>query len=129
MQQPPFKVLHSSSGRSPIWLYIAFSFFTLFNILDLSSTILALRLGFAEGNSALIFAASTLGISLVDILVVLKSVFIIGMATVVFLGVAPKYRSLNNKIGKNTIFLVIVGFAILFGLVCANNFTYILSAI
>jgi hypothetical protein len=101
---------------------LAFSYFVLFNIFDLSSTILALRLGLSEANFVLVFLSSSLGLALADIILLVKSLFFVGVGSLMILGVATKNLGL-----KKVVFVTIILFGSVFALVSLSNFISIYS--
>jgi len=107
-----------------VWLMIAFSYFVVFNLFDLSSTILALRLGLSEANQTLLLLSSRLGFGLVNVFLGVKIVFILGMGSMLFMGVRSR-----NAVTRKMIFLAILGFAIVFATVSVSNFLSIFSVI
>jgi hypothetical protein len=116
---PPNKYLISY-----VWLLIAFSYFTLFNLLDLSSTILALKLGFAEANQTLLWFSSRLGLGFVNIFLAIKILLILSMGCALVLGTSSR-----NMLTRKMILLAIAGFAILFATVSISNFVTIFSVV
>ncbi len=51
---------------------IAFAYFVMFNLFDLSSTILALKLGLSRANFALVYLSSSLGLGIADVAILLN---------------------------------------------------------
>jgi len=105
---------------------IVFAHFVAFNIFDLSSTILALKLGLSEANFALNYLSSTFGLALSDVIMLVKSVFFIGVGSLILLGVISKNQSMKKSILVTTIL-----FGAIFALVSVNNFLsiyYLISA-
>jgi hypothetical protein len=103
---------------------IAFAYFVVFNLFDLSSTILALRLGLSESNFALIYLSSFLGLALPYVILLVKSLFFAGVGGLIILGVATR-----NPGTKKTILLTIILFGVIFALVSVSNFLSIYSVI
>ncbi|MFI5419493.1 MAG: hypothetical protein ACHQ1H_00850 [Nitrososphaerales archaeon] len=103
---------------------IAFSYFALFNLLDLSSTILALKLGLSEANQTLLLLASRLGLGFVDAFLAVKILLFLSMGSALILGVKS-----GNASTRKIVFLAIAGFAVLFAAVSLNNFLTIFSLI
>jgi hypothetical protein len=103
---------------------LAFAYFVVFNILDLSSTILALKLGLSEANFVLVYLSSSLGIGITDVIVLVKSVFFVGVGALVILGIATRNQGMKRKI----LFTIIL-FGAVFALVLVNNFFTIYSVI
>ena len=101
---------------------LAFSYFVIFNLLDLSSTILALKLGLSEANIALSFLSSLLRLDIVDIIMLVKSVFFAGVGGLMILA----FTTRNQRI-KKTVLLTIILFGAVFALVSLNNFITIYS--
>jgi len=113
-----------SQTRGQVWLLLAFSSFILANMFDLSSTLVALKLGLAETNEALIILSSRLGENLVDVFVWLKVILFLGAGILTMVGVSTK-SSLTKK-------LVVISFALFAGLIfliSLNNFLFIYSAL
>lgn len=110
-----------SVQRLSNWLMVSFALFALFNILDLSTTILALKMGLTEGNSALIFFASRLDFSLVNFLVIIKCVFILGAGFLVLIAVGTR----NLRIEK-MVFVWILAFTLIYAIVAGSNFLSLL---
>lgn len=103
---------------------LSFAYFVLFNLFDLSSTILALRLGLSEGNFVLLRLSSSLGVGLSEAIVLVKSVFFVGVGGLLILGVASRNQTL-----KKTILAAIIFFGVVFALVSLSNFVTIYSVI
>jgi len=103
---------------------IAFAYFVLFNLFDLSSTILALKLGLSEANFALVYLSSSLGLNLTDVILLVKSVFFVGIGGMMILGIATR----NPNIRKTMLATIIV-FSAVFAIVSVNNFISIFSVI
>jgi hypothetical protein len=116
--------MKASSAVSYSSFALAFAYFAVFNILDLSSTILALKLGLSEANFVLIYLSSTLGIGIADAIMLVKSVFFVGVGALVILGLATRNQDMKRKI-----LLTIVVFGAIFALVSVNNFLTIYSVI
>lgn len=106
------------------WLVPVFGLFVLFNLLDLSTTITALKIGLSEGNFALIFLANSLGLGLINFLILVKALFILGAG---FLVLASLYTRSQNL--KREVFAAILGFALLFAVVAGSNLVSILVSI
>jgi len=107
-------------------LIIAFAYFVMFNLFDLSSTILALRLGLSEANYALLFVSSRLGVGLVNAFMIVKSLFFLGVGTLVILGLASR-----NPSTRRTVLLTVIIFGSIFAIISVNNFLsiyFVLSA-
>jgi hypothetical protein len=105
-------------------LLIAFAYFIIFNLFDLSSTILALRLGLSEANFALLLLSSSLGVGLVNAFMIIKSVFFVGVGGLVSLGLVTR----NQGVRKRILMTVIV-FGFSFALISVNNFITIYSVL
>ena len=103
---------------------LAFAYFVVFNILDLSSTILALRIGLSEANFALVYLSSALGIGIADVVLLVKSIFFVAVGGVLIIGVATKSQSIKKRI-----LLTIILFGAVFAMVSINNFLSIYTAI
>lgn len=111
----------SSVQRLSSWLIVAFALFALFNILDMSTTILALRMGLTEGNSVMIFLASRLGFSLVNFLIIIKCLFILGEGFLVLIAVCTRNLSIRKMV-----FVSIIAFTLLFAIVAGSNILSVL---
>ncbi len=105
-------------------LMIAFAYFIIFNLFDLSSTILALRLGLSEANSALLLFSSSLGVGLVNAFMLIKSVFFVGVGGLVILGLVTRNQGM-----RRTILLTVIVFGFIFALISVNNFITIFSVL
>lgn len=103
---------------------LAFAYFIMFNIFDLSSTILALKLGLSEANFALVFLSNSLGIDLADVIMLVKSAFFVCVGGLMMLGIASK-----NQGTKKVVYATILVFSAVFALVSLNNFLSIYSAL
>ena len=103
---------------------LAFAYFVVFNLFDLSSTILALKLGLSEANFALVYLSSALSLNLSDVIMLVKSVFFVGTGSLLILGVATKNQNI-----KKTILMTIILFGAIFALVSVSNFISIYYAI
>ncbi|HXQ92867.1 MAG TPA: hypothetical protein VN739_07650 [Nitrososphaerales archaeon] len=101
---------------------IAFAYFIMFNLFDLSSTFLALRLGLSEANLALLDLSSRLGVGLVNSFILVKSVFFVVVGGLVILGLATRNQGI-----RKTILLTVIIFSFVFALVSVNNFLTIYS--
>ena len=108
--------------RMNSWIYLLFSFFVLFNLLDLSSTIVALKLGLSEANSFLLLFSSLMGIGITPSLIILKVIFIAGMGSLVLIAI----RSNNSRTSRMIFFAEIV-LTLVFFVVAFNNFLVISS--
>ena len=91
---------------------------------DLSSTVLALKLGLSEANHALIFIAQRLGIGLVGALISFKALFFVGAGLLILLGMKTRSPAISRAI-----LAVIVGFAGVLALVSMNNLAAIIWAL
>jgi hypothetical protein len=105
-------------------LIIAFAYFIIFNLFDLSSTILVLRLGLSEANFALLLLSSSLGVGLVNAFMLIKSVFFVGVGGLVILGLATRNQGM-----RRTILLTVIIFGFVFALISVNNFITIYSVL
>jgi len=103
---------------------LAFGYFIVFNLLDLSSTILGLRLGLSEANFLLVFLSSTLGLALTEVILLIKSLFFVGVGGLIILGIATR-----NPNMKKAILTTIILFGAIFALVSINNFLSIYAVI
>lgn len=103
---------------------LAFAYFVVFNLFDLSSTILALRLGLSEANFVLIYLASSLGVGITDVILLVKSLFFVGVGSLLIVGILSKSQKM-----KRTILATIIVFGAVFALVSVNNFLSIYSVI
>ena len=103
-------------------LIIAFAYFIMFNLFDLSSTILALRLGLSEANFFLLFLSSRFGVGLVDAFMLVKSLFFVGMGGLVILGLATRNQGM-----RKTILLTVILFGFIFAVITVSNFLTIYS--
>ena len=110
-------------GSQATWFLVAFSWFAVFNLLDLSSTLLALKMGLSEGNAILLLLASKLDLSLLETVVIVKAVFFIGSALLLILGIHSQ-----NARTRRAILMTFVAFAVLFAIVSTSNFLSIYSA-
>jgi len=116
--------MKSSSAISYSTFALAFAYFVVFNILDLSSTILALRLGLSEANFAILYLSSTLGISIAKVVLIVKSIFFVSVGGALIYGLGTKSQTV-----KKAILLTIVIFGALFAIVSISNFLSIYSVI
>ncbi len=98
-------------------------FFALFNLTDLLSTSIALRIGLEEANLMLLGVASALGVNVIVIMAALKAVFIFAMIVFGLIGI----RSKNEKV-RNMVFYFILGFILLFIYVSLNNIALIMRS-
>ena len=105
-------------------LLIAFAYFIIFNLFDLSSTILALRLGLSEANFALLLLSSRLGVGLVDAFMIIKSVFFVGVGGLVILGLVTRNQGMRKRI-----LMTVIVFGFIFALISVNNFITIYSVL
>lgn len=105
-------------------LLIAFAYFIIFNLFDLSSTILALRLGLSEANFALLLLSSKLGVGLVDAFMIIKSVFFVGVGGLVILGLVTRNQGMRKRI-----LMTVIVFGFIFALISVNNFITIYSVL
>jgi hypothetical protein len=105
-------------------LVIAFAYFVTFNLFDLSSTILALRLGLSEANTILLLLSSKLGIGVFNTFVLVKSVFFVGVGSLVIIGVGTSNQGL-----RKTILAAVIVFSFIFAVVSASNFFSIYSVL
>jgi hypothetical protein len=107
-----------------VCLLIAFSYFAIFNLLDLSSIILALKLGLSEANQTLLWFSSRLGLGFVDTFLTVKILLILSMGCALILGTTSR-----NILTRRMIFFAIAGFAILFATVSVSNLVTIFSVL
>ena len=112
----------SNFHRMNSWIYLLFSLFVAFNLLDLSTTIIALRLGMSEANSMLLFFSNLSGIGVIDFFLVIKAVFIAGVGSLVLIAV----RSHNSRTTL-MVFLAETAFTLVFFLVALSNILVIAS--
>ena len=105
-------------------LIIAFAYFIMFNLFDLSSTILALRLGLSEANIALLFLSARLGVGLVNAFMLVKSAFFVGVGGLVIFWLATR-----NQAMRKLILSTIILFVFIFALISVNNFLTIYSVL
>jgi hypothetical protein len=117
-------IMKTNAAVSYTSFVLAFAYFVLFNLFDLSSTILALRLGLSEANFALLYLTSSLGLSITDAIVLVKSVFFVGIGGMMILGIAT--RSTNIR---KTILATIIIFCAVFAIVSVSNFISIFTII
>jgi len=103
---------------------LAFAYFVVFNLFDLSSTILALRLGLSEANFVLVYLSSFLGVGIAGVILLVKSIFFVGVGGLLILGVLSKSQKM-----KKTILAAIILLGAVFALVSLNNFLSIYSVI
>jgi hypothetical protein len=120
----PVSKLKASTAVSYSTLALSFAYFVLFNLFDLSSTILALRLGLSEGNFILVYLASRLGIGIADGMMLVKSVFFVGVGGLFLLGVLTR-----NQAMKKVVLSTMIVFVVIFALVSMSNFITIYSAL
>jgi hypothetical protein len=116
--------MKASEAVSFSWFALSFAYFVLFNLFDLSSTILALRLGLSEGNFILVLLSSELGIGLSTVIVLVKSIFFVGVGSLLILGIMSR-----NTTMKKAVLATIIFFGIVFAIVSVNNFLSIYSVI
>ena len=117
-------IMKASTAVSFSSFLLAFSYFVIFNLFDLSSSILALRIGLSEANFVLVSLSSILGVGLAGVIILVKSIFFAGAGTLLILGVLSK----NQRI-KRAVLLTIVLFAAVFAFVSVNNFVDIFSVL
>jgi hypothetical protein len=116
--------MHPRYLISSVWLFIAFSYFTIFNLLDLSSTMLALKLGLTEANQTLLWLSAHIGLGFAGAFLVVKILLIISMGSALILG-----TSTRNAFTRKMIFYAIAVFAALFATVALSNFVTIFSTL
>jgi hypothetical protein len=117
MESSALKPLSSSA------LSLAFSFFALFNFLDLSTTIIALKTGLTESNSLLIALSRLLDQSLINSIIISK-VSLLGCAGIgLFVGIGSRNQTVKKQVFGTL--LVLTG---LFAFASLNNF-YALFAV
>jgi hypothetical protein len=116
--------MKASSAVSYTSFLLAFAYFVLFNLFDLSSTILALRVGLTEANSALVYLSSLLGVGIAGVIVLAKSLFFAGAGGLLILGIISR----NYKI-KRTVLFTLIAFAAVFAIVSVNNFLNIYAVL
>jgi hypothetical protein len=95
-----------------------------FNLTDLLTTAIALRLGFVEGNSLIVSLSHTLDIGVIGTLGLSKMVFIIVTGVIAIIGV----RSKSPRVRNNVVILLACATLILL-VVSANNIYWITTAI
>ena len=106
------------------WFLVAFGLFVLFNIFDLSSTIVGLKLGLSETNAALLFLSERMNVSVGGVLVLVKSLLFVGGGAILLIG-----SKTQNSGSRKIMFLSIWGFALLFALVAISNLLTIYTAL
>jgi hypothetical protein len=108
-------------GRYEITIAVLVGYLVLFNVVDMLSTQLALRIGLEEGNVLLLNITSALGTSLIVVIGLMKILFISGGAILAYMGIRSSNRQMKNLILGSIIFFVFV-----FLLVSVNNIYLIL---
>jgi hypothetical protein len=116
--------MKASEAVSYYSVVLAFGYFVILNLFDLSSTIIALRLGLSEANFVLVALSSALGLGIGDVIIFVKSVFFVGVGCTLILGALTK-----NQNVKKAILLTIILFGAIFAVVSVNNFLTIYSVI
>jgi hypothetical protein len=108
-------------GRYEVTIAFLVGYLALFNVMDMLSTALALRIGLEEGNVLLLGITSALGTSLIVVIGLMKILFISGGAGLAYIGISTGNRQMKNLILGSIIFFVFV-----FLLVSINNLYLIL---
>ncbi len=98
-------------------LGLAFSFFALFNFLDLSTTIIALKTGLTESNSLLIALSKLLGQNLINSIIFSKVVLLSSAGVGLYVGVASR-----NQTVKKQVFATLMLLTAMFIFASLNNF-------
>jgi hypothetical protein len=102
---------------STFGLMMTFSYLTLFNLLDLSTTIEALKGGFAESNVLLLSLSSFLSTNIIDSLILVKVLLLALAGLGLLIGVLSKTKQVRNRVFETLLVLAVV-----FCLVSVNNF-------
>jgi hypothetical protein len=108
-------------GRYEVTIMVLLGYLVFFNVMDMLSTALALRIGLEEGNVLLLNISSFLRTNLLVVIGLIKILFIFGGAGLVFMGIKT-----NNRRMKNLILGSILAFVLVFLLVSVNNVYLIL---
>ncbi len=108
-------------GRYEVALTVLVVYLAFFNLMDMLSTALALRIGLEESNSLLLGLTSGLRMNLLTVIGLAKVLFVFGGAGLAYMGVKS-----NNRGMKNLIFGSILFFVLVFLFVSINNIYLIL---
>jgi hypothetical protein len=95
-----------------------------FNITDIVTTSIALRLGLTEGNGFVLVLANYLGLSIVGTLAFVKIIFIFGTSTIAIIGMLSK-----NPRTRNNVLILMACAAMALLIVSANNIFWIATTI
>ena len=113
--QIPINRVHS-------WIYFLFSAFVLVNLLDLTTTIVAIRDGLSEMNLALLFLSNLTGAGVISTILALKAIFIAGFGSLVIIGVTSRDQRTCRMILIAEIAMTLVFFAVSY-----NNIVAVMS--
>jgi len=91
----------SPSGYRSLLLTL-FTMTVIFSVVDLLSTVMALNMGLAEGNSLLIAMGALFGVGTVGALGILKLVFIAGTGVAALMGI----RAMSPEIRRRALILL-----------------------
>jgi hypothetical protein len=81
-------------------------------MIDLITTSEAPRLGLVEGNAILVYLANRLAVNMVDLLVLIKALFVAGMTLLTFAGMHSRDRSLRKVVYVSVAFLLVFFLAV-----------------
>jgi hypothetical protein len=121
------KTLRNAFGRADRWssgaaLKLLLLFNVVFNLTDLTTSFIALQAGFAEANTLVLSISATLGLNVLESLVLMKILFFAGVAVVALMGTRSTAKSTKN---------ITLGFlltsALIFLVVSLSNIRWIVS--